>query len=119
MNISAESISINLKENNMRYTKSAIGLLTSQYRSVLKKCLLINLGLYALGAIAPTTANAADTITVVTGVGTTAYENVAQSTDGTAISSTIAQMYGVDSAATTTDEVYTKDYIDGKIEQLL
>ena len=34
----------------MRYTKSALGLLNAQYRSVLKKCLLINLGLFALGA---------------------------------------------------------------------
>jgi len=42
----------------MKYTKSAIGLLTSQYRSVLKKCFLINLGLYALGAVAATPAMA-------------------------------------------------------------
>ena len=41
----------------MKYSKSAIGLLTREYRSVLKKCLLINLGLFALGAIA-TPANA-------------------------------------------------------------
>ena len=34
----------------MRYTKSALGLLNAQYRSVLKKCLLINLGLFALVA---------------------------------------------------------------------
>lgn len=34
----------------MKYTRSAIGLLTREYRSVLKKCLLINLGLFALGA---------------------------------------------------------------------
>ena len=34
----------------MRYTKTAIGLLTAQYRSVLKKCWLINVGLFALGA---------------------------------------------------------------------
>lgn len=36
----------------MKYSKSAIGLLTREYRAVLKKCLLINLGLFALGAIA-------------------------------------------------------------------
>lgn len=30
----------------MRYTRSALGLLNSQYRSVLKKCFLINLGLF-------------------------------------------------------------------------
>jgi len=40
----------------MRYTASAIGLLTRQYRSVLKKCFLINMGLFALGAVS---ANAA------------------------------------------------------------
>ncbi|MBP5216016.1 MAG: hypothetical protein J6039_05650, partial [Alphaproteobacteria bacterium] len=33
----------------MRYTDSAIGLLTRQYRSVLRKCFLINMGLFALG----------------------------------------------------------------------
>ena len=33
----------------MRYTRSGIGLLNAQYRSVLKKCFLINLGLFALG----------------------------------------------------------------------
>ena len=34
----------------MRYTRTAIGLLTAQYRSVLRKCMLINLGLFALAA---------------------------------------------------------------------
>ena len=33
-------------EGAMRYTRSALGLLNSQYRSVLKKCFLINLGLF-------------------------------------------------------------------------
>ena len=42
----------------MRYTKSALGLLNAQYRSVLKKCLLINLGLFALAAISATPAMA-------------------------------------------------------------
>ena len=32
----------------MRYTRSALGLLNSQYRSILKKCFLINLGLFML-----------------------------------------------------------------------
>ncbi len=41
----------------MKYTRTALGLLNAQYRSVLKKCLLINLGLFALGAGA---ANAED-----------------------------------------------------------
>ena len=41
----------------MKYTRNALGLLNAQYRSVLKKCLLINLGLFALGAGA---ANAED-----------------------------------------------------------
>ena len=35
----------------MTYTRSAIGLLTRQYRSVLRKCFLINCGLFALGAV--------------------------------------------------------------------
>ena len=34
----------------MKLTRTAIGLLTAQYRSVLRKCMLINLGLFALGA---------------------------------------------------------------------
>lgn len=42
----------------MKYSKSAIGLLTAQYRSVLKKCWLINVGLFALGAAVATPANA-------------------------------------------------------------
>ena len=41
----------------MKYTRNALGLLNTQYRSVLKKCLLINLGLFALSAGA---ANAED-----------------------------------------------------------
>ena len=41
----------------MKYTRNALGLLSAQYRSVLRKCLLINLGLFALGAGA---ANAED-----------------------------------------------------------
>ena len=47
----------------MKYTKSALGLLNTRYRSVLRKCLLINLGLFALGAVAATPAMAADTWT--------------------------------------------------------
>ena len=31
----------------MRYTRTALGLLTRQYRSVLKKCLMMNLGVFA------------------------------------------------------------------------
>ena len=36
----------------MRYTRTALGLLNAQYRSVLKKCFLINMGLFAFGAAA-------------------------------------------------------------------
>ena len=42
----------------MKYTRNALGLLNAQYRSVLKKCLLINLGLFALGAGVSTAAAA-------------------------------------------------------------
>ena len=45
----------------MKYTRNALGLLNAQYRSVLKKCLLINLGLFALGA-GVSTADAAVTL---------------------------------------------------------
>lgn len=36
----------------MRYTRTALGLLNAQYRSVLKKCFLINMGVFACGAAA-------------------------------------------------------------------
>ena len=39
----------------MKYSKSALGLLNSLYRSVLKKCLLMNLGLFVLAAPAMAT----------------------------------------------------------------
>ena len=45
----------------MKYTRNALGLLNAQYLSVLKKCLLINLGLFALGA-GVSTADAAVTL---------------------------------------------------------
>ena len=43
----------------MKYSRTAHGLLNAQYRSVLRKCFLINMGLFALGAVA-TPANAED-----------------------------------------------------------
>ena len=39
----------------LRLTRTAIGLLTAQYRSVLRKCWAINVGVFALGAVAATT----------------------------------------------------------------
>ncbi len=42
----------------MKYTRTATGLLSAQYRSVLKKCFMINMGLFALGAVAATPAQA-------------------------------------------------------------
>ena len=35
----------------MNYTRTAVGLLSAQYCSVLKKCFLINMGLFALGLL--------------------------------------------------------------------
>ncbi len=49
----------------MKYSKSAIGLLTAQYRSVLKKCWMINVGLFALGG-ALLTATPAEALDVYT-----------------------------------------------------
>ena len=43
----------------MRYTRTALGLLIRQYRSVLHKCWLINIGLFALGAASVLTAGEA------------------------------------------------------------
>ena len=60
----------------MRLTRTAIGLLTAQYRSVLRKCFLINVGLYAL--LAP-----AASLTTATAVAVTAMPNVAQAATGT------------------------------------
>lgn len=42
----------------MNYTRTAAGLLSAQYCSVLKKCFLINMGLFALGAVTATPAQA-------------------------------------------------------------
>ena len=44
----------------MKYSRTALGLLNAQYRSVLRKCFLINAGLFALGAIATATPANAD-----------------------------------------------------------
>jgi hypothetical protein len=53
----------------LKLTRTGIGLLTAQYRSVLRKCWAINVGLFALGAttlavstLAPTDAYSADAI---------------------------------------------------------
>ena len=40
------------KEFPMKYSRSALGLLNAQYRSVLRKCFLINVGVFALGMTA-------------------------------------------------------------------
>ena len=55
----------------MRLTRTAIGLLTAQYRSVLRKCFLINVGLYAL--LAP-----AASLTTATAVAVTAMPKTAE-----------------------------------------
>ncbi|MBR1825436.1 MAG: autotransporter domain-containing protein [Alphaproteobacteria bacterium] len=46
----------------MKYTRSALGLLAAQYRSVLKKCLLFNLGLFAFFGVISAPASAATDI---------------------------------------------------------
>lgn len=61
----------------MKYSKTALGLLNAQYRSVLRKCMLINLGLFAITAVAATPANA-ETNVVVGGT----YESAAGTTIG-------------------------------------
>ncbi|MBO6288714.1 MAG: hypothetical protein J6N45_00115, partial [Alphaproteobacteria bacterium] len=58
----------------LKLTKTGIGLLTRQYRSVLKKCWAINVGVFALGAMAatsvPTTAEAESLQEFLIGSGT-------------------------------------------------
>ena len=44
----------------LKLTKTGIGLLTRQYRSVLKKCWAINVGVFALGAVVATVPNEAE-----------------------------------------------------------
>ena len=46
----------------MRYTRTAIGLLSNQYKSVLKKCLMINLGMFAYMGTANATYNLNDAV---------------------------------------------------------
>ena len=67
----------------MRYTHSAIGLLTRQYKSVLVKCLLINAGLFLMAA--PALAD------LKTAVQSTAEENTYTLTDET-LTSTLGTM---------------------------
>ena len=50
----------------LKLTKTGIGLLTRQYRSVLKKCLLINLGVFTLGGILTVTNVRAETWGILT-----------------------------------------------------
>lgn len=94
----------------MKYSKTALGLLNAQYRSVLRKCMLINLGLFAITAVAATPANAE--VSVLTGVGTTTVENVATSTDGSTVSGKTS-IVGVNTSGNTTATVYTKTEVDG------
>ena len=46
----------------MRYTRTVIGLLSNQYKSVLKKCLMINLGIFAYIGTANATYNLNDAV---------------------------------------------------------
>lgn len=46
----------------MRYTKSVLGVLNKQYRSVLRKCLMINLGIFACMGTAHATYNLNDAV---------------------------------------------------------
>ena len=49
----------------MKLTKKGITLLTKQYKSVLKKCFLINMGLFALGAVGAISAEIANAATTL------------------------------------------------------
>ncbi|MBQ8672343.1 MAG: hypothetical protein IJ525_07475, partial [Alphaproteobacteria bacterium] len=83
----------------MKYSKSALGLLTAQYRSVLKKCWLINVGLFALGAV--TTANTANAADVVASIG-----DFSSVTAGTTVIGTV----NLDAYSTTTE---MQSYVTG------
>ena len=90
----------------MKYSKTALGLLNAQYRSVLRKCMLINLGLFAIAAVAATPANA-ETNVVVGGT----YE----STAGTTIGGTVTDLDTKYDAAGSANQALTdaKAYADG------
>ena len=63
----------------LRLTKTGLGLLTRQYRSVLRKCWLINVGLFALGATAvmtPSEAGAATADELVPGVKASVFDEM-------------------------------------------
>ena len=69
----------------MKYTKSALGLLNAQYRSVLKKCLLINLGLFAMVAVTATPAMAENGVTITIANGSTTPTITGENTSGSDI----------------------------------
>lgn len=94
----------------MKYSRTAIGLLTAQYRSVLKKCLLINLGLYALGAVSATPANATEQ--VVKTVGTVTVNNLATTNGTDAVTGYVGTVSSVNNTTNETVEVYTKNETD-------
>lgn len=103
----------------MKYSKTALGLLNAQYRSVLRKCMLINLGLFAITAVAATPANATDlnvgagSFVVgsdpVTGTGTV-------SVTGLAISDTTGLQDALDGKVDDAEitDMATQTWVDGK-----
>ena len=69
----------------MKYTRAALGLLNAQYRSVLKKCFLINLGLFALGASVSTASAAVTLSPTLDGLKTEAQKTGAVSSEAYAL----------------------------------
>lgn len=96
----------------MRYTKSALGLLNAQYRSVLNKCLLINLGLFV---VLSTPAYADDTVRVLTGVSTTTVDNVVQATGSDLTATGKTSITAVAATQTQTADVYTTTKVDSLV----
>ncbi|MBR1398659.1 MAG: YadA-like family protein [Alphaproteobacteria bacterium] len=97
----------------MKYSKTALGLLNAQYRSVLRKCFLINAGLFALGAIAATPANAEQIYTEDVYVnGAKLVVNTSNATQGVIIGGST----GVLNVGPSVDDPTFQVSVDGKVK---
>ena len=92
---------------NLKLSKTAIRELTRLYRGVLVAAIVA-------ATLTVTNAKAADTVSVLTGVGTTTVNNVATSTDASTVTGTV-NLAAVDTTANTTTDVYTTDKVDSLV----
>ena len=102
----------------MKYSKTALGLLNAQYRSVLRKCMLINMGLFAITAVAATPANATDFLTTggTDGTGNAFNSQPSVSVTGLAISDTTGLQDALDGKVDDADitDMATLTWVNGQ-----